>query len=48
MRFMRCGLRHLFREGYTVQEAAQLVDGVPFARLRIEQDSIRLAVWLKK
>ena len=46
--FMRWGLRHSFGEGYTVQEAGQLVDGVPFARARIEPYGISMAIWLEK
>jgi hypothetical protein len=43
---MRWGLRHSFGEGYTVQEAEQLADGIPFASVRTEVDSISFAVWL--
>jgi ubiquinone/menaquinone biosynthesis C-methylase UbiE len=46
--FMRWGLRHSFREGYTVQEAEQLVDGLPFAGVRTDVDSISMAIWLEK
>jgi ubiquinone/menaquinone biosynthesis C-methylase UbiE len=46
--FMRWGLRHSFREGYTVQEAQQLVDGLPFASVRTEVDSISMAIWLER
>jgi ubiquinone/menaquinone biosynthesis C-methylase UbiE len=46
--FMRWGLRHSFREGYTVHEAQQLVDGLPFANLRTEVDGISLAIWLER
>jgi hypothetical protein len=31
-----------------VQEAEQLVDGIPFASVRIEVDSICMAIWLEK
>ena len=44
--FMRWGLRHSFGEGYTAQEAEQLADGIPFASVRTEVDSISFAVWL--
>ena len=47
-RFMRWGLRHSFGEGYTVAEAEQLVDGVPFASVHIEADSISMGIWLEK
>ncbi|MBN1139020.1 MAG: class I SAM-dependent methyltransferase [Anaerolineae bacterium] len=47
-RFMRWGLRHSFREGYTVKEAGQLVDGVPFAHVQVEVDGISMAIWLEK
>ncbi len=47
-RFMRWGLRHSFREGYTAQEAKQLVDGIPFASVRTEVDGISMAIWLEK
>lgn len=47
-RFMRWGLRHSFREGYTVQEAEQLVDGISFASVRTEVDGISMAIWLEK
>jgi ubiquinone/menaquinone biosynthesis C-methylase UbiE len=47
-RFMRWGLRHSFREGYTVQEAEQLVDGIPFASVRTGVDRISMAIWLEK
>ena len=46
--FMRWGLRHSFGEGYTVQEAEQLVDGIPFASVRTEVDSISMAIWLER
>jgi ubiquinone/menaquinone biosynthesis C-methylase UbiE len=46
--FMRWGLRHSFREGYTVQKAEQLVDGIPFASVRTEVDGISMAIWLEK
>jgi len=46
--FMRWGLRHSFGEGYTAQEAEQLVDGIPFASVRTEVDSISMAIWLEK
>jgi ubiquinone/menaquinone biosynthesis C-methylase UbiE len=46
--FMRWGLRHSLREGYTVQEAEQLVNGLPFASFRAEVDSISMAIWLEK
>ena len=47
-RFMRWGLRHSFREGYSVQEAEKLVDGIPFAGVRTEVDGISMALWLEK
>jgi len=47
-RFMRWGLRHSFREGYTVEEAELLVDGIPFASVRTEMDGISMAIWLEK
>jgi ubiquinone/menaquinone biosynthesis C-methylase UbiE len=47
-RFMRWGLRHSFGEGYTVQKAEQLVDGIPFANVHIESDSISMGIWLEK
>jgi ubiquinone/menaquinone biosynthesis C-methylase UbiE len=47
-RFMRWGLRHSFREGYTAQEAEQLVDSIPFASVRTEVDRISMAIWLEK
>lgn len=47
-RFMRWGLRHSLEEGYTVAEAEQLVDGVPFASVRIESNSISMGIWLEK
>ena len=47
-RFMRWDLRHSFEEGYTVAEAEQLVDGVPFASVHIESDSISMGIWLEK
>lgn len=46
--FMRWGLRHSLGEGYTVQEAEQLVDGIPFSSIRTEMDSTSLALWLEK
>ena len=46
--FMRWGLRHSFGEGYTVQEARQLMDGIPFDSVRIERDSISMAIWLER
>jgi hypothetical protein len=46
--FMRWGLRHSFGESYTVQEAEQLADGLPFASVRTEVDSISLAIWLER
>ena len=46
--FMRWGLRHSFGEGYTVQEAEQLLDGLPFASVRTEADRISMAIWLEK
>jgi len=46
--FMRWGLRHSFGEGCTVQEAEQLVDGIPFASVRTEVDSISMAIWLER
>jgi ubiquinone/menaquinone biosynthesis C-methylase UbiE len=46
--FMRWGLRHSFREGYRVQKAEQLVDGIPFASVRTEVDGISMAIWLEK
>jgi ubiquinone/menaquinone biosynthesis C-methylase UbiE len=46
--FMRWGLRHSFREGYTAQEAEQLVEGIPFASVRTEVDGISMAIWLEK
>jgi hypothetical protein len=45
---MRWGLRHSVGEGYTVQEAEQLVDGIPFANVRTEADSISMAIWLER
>ena len=45
---MRWGLRHSFGEGYTAQEAEQLVDGIPFGSVRIGVDSINVAIWLEK
>ena len=45
---MRWGLQHSFREGYTVYEAERLVDGIPFASVRTEVDSISMAIWLEK
>jgi ubiquinone/menaquinone biosynthesis C-methylase UbiE len=47
-RLMRWGLRHSFREGYTVREAEQLVDGIPFTSVRTEVDFISMAIWLEK
>jgi ubiquinone/menaquinone biosynthesis C-methylase UbiE len=47
-RFMRWGLRHSFREGYSVEEVEQLVDGIPFASVRAELDGISMALWLGK
>jgi ubiquinone/menaquinone biosynthesis C-methylase UbiE len=47
-RVMRWGLRHSFREGYTVQEAERLVDGIPFASVRTEVNGISMAIWLEK
>jgi ubiquinone/menaquinone biosynthesis C-methylase UbiE len=46
--FMRWGLRHSFREGYTVQEAERPIDGLPFASARTEANSISMAIWLEK
>ncbi len=37
-----------FREGYTVQEAEQFVDNIPFASVRTEVDGISMAIWLEK
>ena len=45
---MRWGLRHSFREGYTVQEAEQFVDGIPFASVRTDVECISMAIWLEK
>jgi ubiquinone/menaquinone biosynthesis C-methylase UbiE len=46
--FMRWGLRHSFRQGYTVQGAERLVDGIPFASVRTEMNGISMAIWLEK
>jgi ubiquinone/menaquinone biosynthesis C-methylase UbiE len=46
--FMRWGLRHSFGDAYTVQEAERFVDGIPFASVQIETDSISMAIWLEK
>jgi ubiquinone/menaquinone biosynthesis C-methylase UbiE len=46
--FMRWGLRHSFRQGYTVQGAERLVDGIPFASVRTEVNGISMAIWLEK
>jgi ubiquinone/menaquinone biosynthesis C-methylase UbiE len=46
--FMRWGLRHSFGEGYTVAEAEQLVDGIPFASVHIKSESISMGIWLEK
>jgi ubiquinone/menaquinone biosynthesis C-methylase UbiE len=46
-RFMRWGLRHSFREGYTLEEAGRLVDGVPFASVRVVPNGINMAIWLE-
>jgi hypothetical protein len=45
---MRWDLRHLFGEGYTVQEAEQLIDGLPFASFRTEAEGISVAIWLER
>jgi hypothetical protein len=45
---MRWGLRHSFRQGYTVQGAERLVDGIPFASVRTEMNGISMAIWLEK
>lgn len=47
-RFMRWGLRHSFGEGYTAEEAEQLVDDLPFAGIRTDVDGISIAIWLEK
>jgi len=47
-RFMRWGLRHSFGEGYTAAEAERLVDGVPFASVRVEVDGMSMEIWLEK
>ena len=47
-RFMRWGLRHSFAEAYTVAEVEQLVDGIPYASVRVEKDSTSIGVWLEK
>lgn len=47
-RFMRWGLRHSFREGYTVAEVEHLVDSLSFASVRTEEDNISMAIWLEK
>jgi hypothetical protein len=47
-RFMRWGLQHSFREGYTAQKAEQLANGIPFASVRAEVDGISMAMWLEK
>jgi ubiquinone/menaquinone biosynthesis C-methylase UbiE len=47
-RFMRWGLRHSFGEGCTPAEAEGLVDGVPFASVRVEADSISMEIRLEK
>jgi ubiquinone/menaquinone biosynthesis C-methylase UbiE len=46
--FMRWGLRHSFGEGYTVQEAQQLVEGLPFVSVRTEAEGISMAIWLER
>jgi len=46
--FMRWGLRHSFREAYTVQEAEQFLDGIPFSSVRSETNSISMTIWLEK
>jgi ubiquinone/menaquinone biosynthesis C-methylase UbiE len=45
---MRWGLRHSFREGYTVREAKRLVGDIPFTSVRTEVDGISMAIWLEK
>ena len=47
-RVMRWGLRHSFGEGYTVAEAEQFVDGIPFASVRTDVEDISMAIWLEK
>jgi ubiquinone/menaquinone biosynthesis C-methylase UbiE len=46
-RFMRWGLRHSLGESYTVEEAQQLLDGVPFVSVRIEPNDTSMAIWLE-
>jgi ubiquinone/menaquinone biosynthesis C-methylase UbiE len=47
-RFMRWGLRHSFREGYTAAEAEQLIQGVPFVHAHLDTEGIHMEIWLEK
>jgi hypothetical protein len=45
---MRWGFMHSIREGYTPQEVEHLLDGIPFADLTIEEESIAMRIWVRK
>lgn len=47
-RFMRWGFMHSVREGYTIQEVERLLNGIPFADLNIEEESIAMRIWVRK